>query len=261
LSSVFVTGSAQGIGHETARVLIGAGHRVVVHARDGRRAAELRASLPGAAAVLTGDLGSLESTRSLAAAVAEAGPFDTVIHNAGVGGGARERVTTVDGLGHIFQVNVVAPYLLTALTDPSARPARLVYLTSGLESAGRLDFDDLTFEKRPWDGMQAYSDSKLMDVVLAFAVARLWPDVVVNTVDPGWVRTRLGGPNATDSLPDGAATQVWLASSDEPDALVTGRYLKHRVPLRAHPAAYEPDVQDRLLDVLAKITGETIRPA
>ncbi|MFE5209359.1 SDR family NAD(P)-dependent oxidoreductase [Streptomyces sp. NPDC056600] len=255
MSSVFVTGSAQGIGHETARALVDTGHRVVVHARDERRAAELRASLPGAAAVLTGDLASLASTRSLASAAAEAGPFDAVIHNAGVGGGASERVTTGDGLEHIFQVNVVAPYLLTAL---SPRPARLVLLTSGLESAGRLDFGDLTFAKRAWDGMQAYSDSKLMDVALAFALARRWPDVVVNAVDPGWVRTRMGGPNATDALPDGAETQVWLASSDEPDALVTGRYLKHRVSLRANPAAYDLDVQDRLLDVLAGITGETI---
>jgi NAD(P)-dependent dehydrogenase (short-subunit alcohol dehydrogenase family) len=256
VSSIFITGSAQGIGHETARTLIGAGHRVVAHARDEERATALRASLPDAAAVLTGDLASLKSTRALAAAMAEAGPFDTVIHNAGLGGDVPERVVTADGLGQIFQVNVVAPYLLTAL---SPRPARLVYLTSGLESEGRLDFDDLTFEKRPWDGMQAYSDSKLMDVVLAFAVARMWPDTVVNAVDPGWVRTRMGGPNATDALPDGADTPAWLASSDDPEALLTGRYLKHRVSLKANPAAYDRDVQDRLLTVLADITGETLK--
>jgi NAD(P)-dependent dehydrogenase (short-subunit alcohol dehydrogenase family) len=258
VSSVFITGSAQGIGHETARVLIEGGHRVVAHARDERRADELRASLPGAAAVLTGDLASLDSTRALASAAVAAGPFDTVVHNAGVGGGAPERVVTGDGLGHIFQVNVVAPYLLTALLP---RPARLVYLTSGLEAQGRLDFDDLAFEKRPWDGMQAYSDSKLMDVVLAFAVARRWPGTVVNAVDPGWVRTRLGGPAATDALPDGAGTQVWLAASDEPQALLGGRYLKHRTSLEANSAAYDPQVQERLMEVLAGITGETIAPA
>jgi len=252
VTSVFVTGSADGIGLETARTLLGTGHRVVVHARTPRRADDVRGLLPGAADVLVADVSSLAQTRALAAAATAAGPFDVVVHNVGVGGGVAARTLTADGLEQIFQVNVLAPYLLTALMP---RPARLVYLTSGLQEQGRPDLDDLQGERRPWAGMQAYSDSKLYDVVLAFAVARRWPGVVSNAVDPGWIRTRMGGPNATDPPADGAETQVWLATSDEPEATATGRYLKRRRVLTPHPAARDEAAQERLLAECARLTG------
>ncbi|HXZ99683.1 MAG TPA: SDR family NAD(P)-dependent oxidoreductase [Candidatus Binatia bacterium] len=250
--AIFVTGSADGIGRETARTLIRMGHRVVVHARDPQRARQVRRAIPDAEAVVVGDLTSLRETRTLAETSCHHGPFDIVIHNAGIGGGLPRRELTGDGLERIFQVNALAPYVLTALMVP---PQRLVYLTSGLESQGAVDFDDLQHERGPWDGMQAYSDSKLMDVVLAFAVARRWPRVLSNAVDPGWIRTRMGGPGASDSLAQGAETQVWLATSDEPAATVTGRYLKRRRELRANPEAYDVDVQERFLAAGAALSG------
>ena len=255
MSSVLVTGSTGGIGLETARTLAGMGHRVVVHARDGRRAADARAAVPQAAAIVVGDLGSLEETRALAVAADREGPYDSVIHNAGVGGTAR-RETTADGLERIFQVNVVAPYLLTALM---ARPARLVYLTSGMQAQGRIDLDDLQHARGRWDGEQAYSDSKLCDLLLAFAVARHWPEVRSNAVDPGWIRTRMGGPAAPDPLPLGAETPVWLAVSDDPGARVSGRYFTRRRQLRANPAAGDEDLQRALLAHCAGLTGVTLR--
>jgi NAD(P)-dependent dehydrogenase (short-subunit alcohol dehydrogenase family) len=255
MTSVLVTGSADGIGRETARTLIRMGHRVVVHARSSERAADVRNAIPDAAAVVVGDLASLEETRALAAAARSHGPYDAVIHNAGVGGGVPRRELSADGLERIFQVNVLAPYVLTALME---RPARLVYLTSGLEANGVVDLGDLQHERRLWDGMQAYSDSKLCDVLLAFAVARRWPEVRSNTVDPGWIRTRMGGPGATDPLPRGAETPVWLASSDDPAAAVSGRYFKRRRELRANPVAYDEALQEGLLERCAALTGVTL---
>ena len=251
MARVLVTGSTDGIGLESARQLLAGGHQVVAHARDADRAAQVRAALPGLADVVVGDLASLAETRALAAAATNAGPFDAVIHNAGIGGGV-PRTTTADGLERIFQVNTVAPYLLTALIP---RPRRLVYLSSGLEAQGRVELDDLQWTGRPWDGMQAYSDSKLHDVMLAFAVARLWPDVVATAVDPGWIKTKLGGPDAWDDVPEGAATQVWLATSAEPAALVSGRYVKRFGTLAANPAASDVDLQEALLARLAGLTG------
>jgi NAD(P)-dependent dehydrogenase (short-subunit alcohol dehydrogenase family) len=255
MGTIFVTGSADGIGLETARTLIDGGHQVVLHARNHDRARDTKAAAPGAAGVVVGDVSSLAQTRTLAASVNEYGPFDVVVHNVGVGGGVPSRELTEDGVERIFAVNVLAPYLLTALMPA---PARLVYLTSGLESAGRVDLDDLQYEHKRWNGMQAYSDSKVYDVMLAFAVARRWPQVCSNAVDPGWIKTRMGGPNATDELPEGAETQVWLATSDEPAATASGRYLKRRRNLRANPAAYDVDLQDRLLAACAALTGQPL---
>lgn len=254
MASIFVTGSADGIGRETAAQLARAGHRVIVHARDDARRADALAAVPDAAGAVTGDLSVLTGMRAAAAAANEHGPYDAVIHNAGVGGGAPRRVTA-DGFEHIFAVNVLAPYVLTALMP---LPPRLVYLTSGLESAGRVNLGDLQWDGRPWNGMQAYSDSKLYDVLLAFAVARRSPQVRSNAVDPGWIKTKLGGAGATDELPVGASTQVWLAVSDEPAAAVSGRYFKWRQELQASPEASDADLQEALLAACADLTGTTL---
>lgn len=249
MARVFVTGSTAGIGRETAGELLELGHEVVGHARSAERAEQLRAVLPGLSDVLVGDLSSLAQTRALAEAAAAAGPFTAVVHNAGIGGGAPGKVTTVDGLERIFQVDAVAPYLLTALMP---RPERLIYLTSGLQAQGYAEPDEIDWG---WDGMQAYADAKLIDLMLALTVARLWPDVVANAVDPGWVRTRLGGPNATDDVAAGADTQVWLAASDDAEALVSGRFLKRRQVLEPNPQAVDVELQEKVLARLADATG------
>jgi NAD(P)-dependent dehydrogenase (short-subunit alcohol dehydrogenase family) len=171
--------------------------------------------------------------------VNQLGRVDAVIHNAGVYSGPQ-----------IMPVNVVAPYLLTALID---RPHRLVYLSSGMHRGGRADVASVDWSGRRRTG--SYSDSKLFVTTLAVAVARIWPDVYSNAVDPGWVPTRMGGPGAPDDLRLGHLTQEWLATSDEPEAGSSGGYWYHQRLRPPHPAARNKNFQDSLLGALARFTA------
>src|SRR6201996_4766911 len=218
MARVFVTGSADGLGQMAAQLLIEQGHGVVLHARSEQRGKEALAAVPGAEAVVIGDLSSIAQTRDVAEQVNRLGAFDAIIHNAGVGYREPRRIATEDGLPHVFAINTLAPYILTALIR---RPKRLVYLSSGLHQSGDVSLKDLLWERRPWQGQQAYADSKFHDVLLAFAVARLWPDVFSNALEPGWVPTKMGGTGAPDDLDAAHRTQVWLAVSDEVRAAVS----------------------------------------
>lgn len=202
--------------------------------------------------MVLGDLTSIAQTRALADRVNKLGRFDAVIHNAGIGYQEPRRVLTEDGLPQVFAVNTLAPYILTALIE---RPKRLVYLSSGLHRSGDTSLNDLTWEHRRWQGQQAYCDSKLHDVLLAFAVARRWKNAYSNALEPGWVATKMGGPGAPESLEEGARTQVWLAVSDEPAAKVTSQYFYH-MKLRP-PAAETRDaaLQEKLLDACEQFSG------
>jgi NAD(P)-dependent dehydrogenase (short-subunit alcohol dehydrogenase family) len=245
MARVFITGSSEGLGFLAGRRLATQGHAVVLHARNVERAEATRRALPQAEAVLVGDLATLAAMRELAGQANRLGRFDAVIHNVGVGSREPRRIETVDGLSQLWAVNVLAPYVLTALMH---RPDRLVYLSSGLHSGGDPSLDDLQWSARPWNGSQAYADTKLQDVLLAFAVARHWPDVRSNAVTPGWVPTRMGGPGAPDDLEQGHLTQAWLAVSEEPAARVTGSYFYHQRRAEVSPAAQDPERQQRLLD-------------
>ena len=252
MSRVFITGSSTGLGLTAARLLVERGHRVVLHGRNRARADDAREALPQAEGVVVGDLSSIAQTRRLADEVNKLGPFDAVIHNAGVGYQEARRVETEDGLPLVFAVNTLAPYILTASI---AKPKRLVYLSSGLHRGASTNIDDLLWRKRPWRGTEAYAESKLHDVLLAFAVARRWPDVFSNALEPGWVATRMGGASAPDDLDQGRRTQVWLAVSDDEGARVTGQYFYHMRPRRPNPSAYDVGIQDRLLEACRKLSG------
>lgn len=252
---VFITGSADGLGLLAAQKLIAGGHAVVLHGRDDRRAQQALAGAPGAETALAGDLSRPHEVVALAERVNALGRFDAVIHNAGVYQAPRET---------IFAVNVLAPYLLTCLTgdggnsgnsensgdgmEKGARPGRLVYLSSGLHRGGRARLEDL--ERRT-----GYGDSKFQIVLLAKAVARRWPAVFSNAVNPGWVPTKMGGPGAPDDLDEGAATQVWLAASDEVAAKVSGKYFFHRRPGPAAPETDDAALQDAWIARMEVISG------
>ena len=252
MARVFITGSADGLGKMAAQLLIEQGHMAVLHARNEARGQEALKSVPGAESVVIGDLSSIRQTRDVAQQVNALGVIDAVIHNAGVGYRQSRRVATEDGLPNEFAVNTLAPYILTALIR---RPKRLVYLSSMLHQQGDASLKDLTWKERPWQGQQAYSDTKLHDVLLAFAIARLWPDVQSNAVDPGWVATKMGGVAATDDLDQGHRTQVWLAVSDDPAAQVTGEYFYHMRRRTPKPATREVKLQEKLLDACRRFSG------
>jgi NAD(P)-dependent dehydrogenase (short-subunit alcohol dehydrogenase family) len=252
VSRIFITGSSDGLGLMAAKLLVEGGHHVTLHARNAARADDARRLLPQAEAVVIGDLSSIDQTRRVAEQVNTQGRHDAVIHNAAIGYREPRRDETVDGLSHLFAVNVLAPYLLTALIT---RPDRLVYLSSGMHTGGDAGLDDPQWKARRWNGSQAYADSKLFDAVLAFAVARRWRDVLSNAVEPGWVPTKMGGPTAPDDLSLAPETQVWLAVSDDPAAKVTGQYFYHRQLRRVHPDAQRTDLQDELLAYCADLAG------
>jgi NAD(P)-dependent dehydrogenase (short-subunit alcohol dehydrogenase family) len=251
VSRIFITGSTDGLGRAAAGVLMSEGHEVVLHARTLERAAALGGLAPDAAGVVIGDLASAAETRDLADQVNRIGPMDAVIHNAGVYL-EPSRAATAEGHAKTLAVNTLAPYLLTALID---RPARLIYLSSGLHYAGAGPLADIDWTRRAWNPAQAYAESKMQITALALTLARAWPDVLSNTVDPGWVPTRMGGAAATDDLEMGHLTQTWLAVSTDAAATVSGGYWYHRQRQQPAPQARDQAFQDQLMDRLAALTG------
>ena len=252
MARVFITGSSDGLGRMAAQLLVEQKHSVVLHARNKKRGEEARSAVPAAQGVVFGDLRSISEARNVAEEVNKLGAFDAVIHNAGIGYRESRRSATEDGLPEMFAVNTLAPYILTALVE---RPKRLIYVSSGMHRSGDTSLKDLAWEHRPWKGEQAYCDSKLHDVLLAFAIARRWPDVFSNALEPGWVATKMGGPGATDDLEAGCRTQVWLAVSNDKGARVTGEYFYHMKSREPLAATRVVELQDKLLEFCKRFSG------
>jgi NAD(P)-dependent dehydrogenase (short-subunit alcohol dehydrogenase family) len=248
---IFITGSSAGLGLMAGHLLVEQGHSVVLHARNDARARGARESLPAIEAIIAGDVSTIAGAKRVAEEANTFGRFDAIIHNVGIGYREPYRIETEDGLPHVFAVNVMAPYVLTALIEP---PARLVYLSSALHHAASARFDDLLWQTRPWDGTAAYSETKLYDAMFAFAVARHWPGVVSNALEPGWVQTRMGGPSATDDLDQAHLTQAWLAVGDGA-AMQTGGYFYHMERRSPNPQARDLALQERLLSRCSELTG------
>jgi NAD(P)-dependent dehydrogenase (short-subunit alcohol dehydrogenase family) len=251
MSRVFISGSSTGLGLMAAELLVSQGHKVVLHARNADRGEDARRHLPQTEAVVIGDLETIAGAKDLAAKVNALGRFDAVIHNAAVGYREAHRLTS-DGLPHVFAINTLSAYILTALIE---RPKRLVYLSSGLHQQADANLDDILWRKRSWNGSQAYSESKLHDAMLAFAIARRWRDVLSNSLEPGWVPTKMGGPGAPDDMDQAHRTQAWLAAADDPKAQATGAYFYHLKRKAPNPQANDPALQDRLIAICAEISS------
>jgi NAD(P)-dependent dehydrogenase (short-subunit alcohol dehydrogenase family) len=239
MARIFITGSADGLGQLAAKELIAQGHQVVLHARNAKRGSEALAKVPGAETVVTADLTGIDETIQLSEKVNASGRFDTVIHNAGVYTAPPKE---------LFAVNTLAPYILTCLIQ---KPKRLIYLSSGMHKYGQLKLQNFTTDI---SGIN-YSDTKLHVLILCKAVARKWPDVYANAVNPGWVPTKMGGRGAPDDLKKGYETQVWLATGNDEKAKVSGYYFLHQKQIRSNPEADDVQLQERFVNRCKEVTG------
>lgn len=242
---VVITGATSGIGKEVAAGLALLGADVVLACRDARRGGRTAADINATAGaeravVMTVDTADQSSIRAFGRDYRDRyGSLDVLVNNAGVLLPAR--TTSVDGVELTFATNVLGYHLITAelLDALRATPSRVVNVASTF--AGEVDLDDLQFERRPYDGLTAYAQSKACDRMLTWALARRLhgQQVTVNAMAPGLVlgtdlyrrltpETKRSLEHfGSRSLSEGAETAVWLASSPELDG-VTGGFFEQR---------------------------------
>ncbi|KAH6669745.1 putative short chain dehydrogenase [Plectosphaerella plurivora] len=255
MARILITGSADGLGLASAKVLVANKHTVYLHARSAARAAEAKAACPGAAGVLVADLTSVAETRKLADEANAIGRFDAVIHNAGLMAGGFRKTADI-GVPALVAVNVVAPYILACLLTP---PARHIFISSTLHRQSNAEScSDIFWRTRgeaPWADFPAYCDSKLHVLLIANALARRQPDVCVSSVHPGWIATKLGGESAPDSIEDGVETYVMLAEGDY-DTSLTGKFWDpKRKMVDPLPVAGDVDRQEEVVKACKELTG------
>ena len=265
---VLVTGSTDGIGRRTAHDLARMGATVLLHGRSQERGEATLREIRDATGndkleYYLADFSSLAEVRSLADEVqANHDALDVLINNAGVGVGRRgetRRDLSRDGYELRFAVNHLAPYLLTRLLLPSLRraaPSRIVNVASGAQSP--IDFDDVMLE-RNYDGLRAYSQSKLAMVMFTFDLAEELEgeNITVNCLHPGslldtkMVRETFGRPMG--DVQSGADAVIYLATSPKVEG-VTGKYFDEKREARANGQAYDGEARKTLRQLSEKLT-------
>jgi len=255
MARILITGSADGIGQHAARILSDQGHAVFLHARNTNRATQARAAIPKAAGVIVGDISTVAACRALAAEANKNGPFDAVVHNAGLGLNT-DGAKTADGVASVFAVNSLAPYVLTALME---KPKRLLYVSSGLHMGGDESLKDVAWsERKEFQPSQAYNDTKMHNVLLANAVAKRWPEVQSCSLDPGWVKTKLGGPSAMGTTDAPAEMIAAYAAGKSAAGEKSGVYLNPGGVGSPHEATVKAEKQDRLIEIYEGISGVSL---
>ncbi|KAI0153714.1 short chain dehydrogenase [Pestalotiopsis sp. NC0098] len=238
MSKIFITGSSDGLGLLSAQALASRGHRVYLHARNAKRADDARRGCPQATGCLVGDLSSASETKSLAQKLNEEGPWDAIIHNAGIMSGG--------GRSALFNINTMAPYLLTCLVEPP--PKRYVFLSSSMHQGGDGSLSNIE--------QCRYSDSKLHNIMLAFWFAKKFgAGVASNSMDPGWVPTKMGGSGAPDDIDAAVDTYVMLAEGKGAAEGQTGKYWYQKREKSCKSDASDEKKQDHLIQLLQEISG------
>jgi NAD(P)-dependent dehydrogenase (short-subunit alcohol dehydrogenase family) len=270
-----VTGASSGIGKATALALAAQGATVAMVARDRGRGEQARAEIAEVTGndrvdLVLSDLSSQNQVRRLADHLLSGyDALHVLINNAGLT--LSERRLSEDGIEATFAINHLAPFLLTNLVRDrllGSVPARVVTVASEAHQAGRIEFDDLSGERR-FSGWFAYAQSKLANILFTFELARrlAGTGVTANCMHPGVVSTNFGreGPlhfrlffriaGFLLLTPErGADTTVWLASSPEVEHETGGYYIKRR---RVQPSlvARDPRTARRLWQVSAGLVG------
>ena len=268
--TILITGATDGLGRELARAVAAAGATVLVHGRDEARGRETVAQIVGQTSNpyvhwLRADLASLDEVRGLAdQVIAEYEELDALVNNAGVGTrvpGDGTRMESRDGYELRFAVNYLAGYLLTrrllARLERSA-PARIVNVSSAGQAA--IDFDDTMLE-RHYDGIKAYGQSKLAQVMFTFDLAAQLDAsaVTANCLHPGtFMPTKIvrgAGVDPITPLEEGVDATFRLVAEPSLDG-VSGRYFNGLAEARADPQAYDPDARCRLRELSQRLAGE-----
>src|SRR5437870_5537055 len=275
---VLITGGTGGIGKATAVGLATLGARVGITGRDLERAEQAAIDIRAASRnpaidAFAADLTSQAEVHRLATAVLDAYPrLDVLVNN--VGGFWAHRHPTADGLERTFALNHLAPFLLTTLLLDrlkASAPARVITVSSGAQSMGRIDFDDLQ-GARNYSGQRAYNQSKLANVMFSNELARRLDGtgVTANSLHPGVVRSNFGAEDQARwfavisrvLLPllktpaQGARTSIYLASSPDMEG-VTGRFFANRKIKRPNKVAFDTEMTAKLWNVSAALVGVT----
>lgn len=263
-----VTGATDGIGKEIARGLSRLGATVAVVGRN-REKCERAVQETSSASYFVADLSSQAEVRKLVEEFSSRYErLDNLVNNAGVF--LAEKRTTQDGIEYTLAVNHLAPFLMTNLLMDKLKksaPSRIITTSSSAHKAGQIDFDDIQFEKRPYSGISAYSQSKLANILFTRELARrlAGTQVTANCFHPGAVRTNLvqGGSYGIMwkaagaffiSAKKGADTAVYLASSHQMTS-VSGGYFVKRKQEKSSEVSYGEETAKKLWQLSENLTG------
>ena len=264
--TVMVTGATDGIGKETARGLAAGGARVLLHGRDAGRAQAARRDIVSSTGneqveVVLADFQSLRQVRDLARQVhGLTDRLHVLVDNAGVY--QERRHLTEDGLETTFQVDYLAPFLLTNLLLDlvlAAAPARIVVVSSGVHQRAAVDLDDLQGARR-YDGYAAYALAKLGNLLFTYELAERLrgSGVTVNALHPGAVSTKLlhAGFRPSGGAPpgEGARTPIYLATSPSV-ATTSGAYFVDEHPTTSSPASYSRELRTAFWELSERLSG------
>ena len=275
--TVLISGATNGIGKQSALELAKMGAQVVIIGRNKAKTDEaLREIQTGSGNkdvhALIADLSSMAEVRQVAGDFRKQfSRLDVLLNNAG--GVFVSRQETVDGYEMTFALNHLSYFLLTNLLLDmlkASAPSRIVNVASEAQSGGTLDFNDLQLKNSyGMGGFKAYSQSKLMNVMFTYELARrlAGSGVMANVLHPGFVNTGFGRNNRglmqmimsvitlfAIKVEDGAQTSVYLASSPEVEG-VTGKYFDKSKPKQSSAVSYDEAAQKRLWDISEQLTG------